>query len=429
MTKFVWLIGILIGIVLVSGCVGQQDLTPLVKGIPQFQEFLKDHPNADVRIVKLSEDYVSKNIASIKAECGEQIEVKAYYKATITENNDMAVAYLDVDTQDLICFYRGGTKVTTTSKQGSDFLSPIVPLELAPSNQKSQTTDTSPKQILEPATYGFEDYPSPFITGGEWTGMIVVGNDAPSSDIIGATDIAATLAQSVAIALGTSGTTSESTATSNGLFMSVDDSIVVNGKTVKLLDVSSTTTSATVDVDGVQQTITGTQSVNGLQIEVKSVSYSNIKAERSATLIIDGASESSVNAVVVQQVSGIPVATLDKDLTDAQKKKNLIIIGGSDVNRLTAEIAGVKYPASSNCDGVLDCAAGAAIMMLYKNPFDNSKTILIINGDTAVSRRYATNVLKDYTTYHSELKGTSVIVSSENGVLKVGTNEVYVIPL
>jgi hypothetical protein len=71
-------------------------------------------------------------------------------------------------------------------------------------------------------------------------------------------------------------------------FMNVDDSVVVNGKTVKLLNVGSATTNppVIVDVDGVQQTITGTQLVNGLRIKVSSAFYSETRAERSATLLI-----------------------------------------------------------------------------------------------------------------------------------------------
>jgi len=51
------------------------------------------------------------------------------------------------------------------------------------------------------------DYPSPFITGGKWVGLIVVGSDAAAGDIIGATDIAATLAQGATVSAGTAGVT------------------------------------------------------------------------------------------------------------------------------------------------------------------------------------------------------------------------------
>ncbi|MBS3064210.1 MAG: hypothetical protein J4472_00145 [DPANN group archaeon] len=46
------------------------------------------------------------------------------------------------------------------------------------------------------------EYPSPFIKNGQWVGLIVVGADAAPSDIIGATDIAVTLAQSATTSAG-----------------------------------------------------------------------------------------------------------------------------------------------------------------------------------------------------------------------------------
>lgn len=263
------------------------------------------------------------------------------------------------------------------------------------------------------------DYPSPFITGGKWVGLIVVGSDAAAGDIIGATDIAATLAQGATVSAGSAGVTvaggksqdvpingtlyskfggslsasdlagfqdtsvtidrasgSQSynvkdeitfgtdsprlttgimdgstskdwgsdiwmvisasgkvtykysfktslaspylvansssdypttinflgknlritSATQTGItadvgtevFLNVDDTTVINGKTVKLINVGSATTNppVIVDIDGVQQTVTGTQLVNGLRVKVKSTFYSDTRAERSATLII-----------------------------------------------------------------------------------------------------------------------------------------------
>jgi len=263
------------------------------------------------------------------------------------------------------------------------------------------------------------DYPAPFITGGKWVGLIVVGSAAAAGDIIGATDIAATLAQNAATGSGAAGVSvsggkaqdvplnttlaskfgSALTATDLGgfqdssitidrssgsqtynikdeldlssdsprlttgiiegstakdwgsdvwmttsasgkityvykfktslalayyvnqssdtypttinflgktlritgatetsitadvgqeAFLNVDDSVVINGKTIKLVNVASGTSPAAVvvDVDGVQQTISGTTLVNGLRIKVKNTFYSDTRTERSSTLLI-----------------------------------------------------------------------------------------------------------------------------------------------
>ncbi|MCX6774646.1 MAG: S-layer protein, partial [DPANN group archaeon] len=49
-----------------------------------------------------------------------------------------------------------------------------------------------------------ENYPSPFVKDNKFVGLIVVGAAAQPADVIGATDIAATLAQSVSVTPGTS---------------------------------------------------------------------------------------------------------------------------------------------------------------------------------------------------------------------------------
>ncbi len=51
------------------------------------------------------------------------------------------------------------------------------------------------------------DYPAPFVANGKWVGLVVVGADAAPADVIGAADIAATLAQAATTAVPGSGTT------------------------------------------------------------------------------------------------------------------------------------------------------------------------------------------------------------------------------
>jgi hypothetical protein len=428
MQKSVLLIGIIfVAMFLVSGCVNSTDLTHVVKSMPQLQEFFKENPNANVQVVQLNEDYVTQNIATIRAQCGDQMEISPYYRVTITQDNNTAITYLNVTTQELICLYKPSANGTGTTPPPSPPPSLTITCTKCDGTSYLYQGTTCPDlncpvpHALEPANYGFEDYPAPFITNGVYSGMIVIGSGAPDSDTIGAVDIAATLAQLV-----NQPPTPPSETNNDCYFMNVDDTVTISGLTVKLIDVRpfGSVLCAVVNVDGTEYAIavSETLTINGLKIEVKSASNSAIKAERSATLGFNGvACEQTGTTGGFGTLANVPVAMLDTDLTSAQKKGNLIIIGGSDVNKLTAEIAGVKYPASSYCDGVLDCGTGVATMMLFKNPFYTSKTILIINGDT-VSKRYATNVLKDYTVYRSGLKGTNVMVFSENGIIKVADN-------
>ncbi|MGC8940686.1 MAG: S-layer protein [Candidatus Nanoarchaeia archaeon] len=50
--------------------------------------------------------------------------------------------------------------------------------------------------VMPVAAATLADYPAPFVKDGQWNAVIVVGKDAAPSDVIGSTNIAATLAQS-----------------------------------------------------------------------------------------------------------------------------------------------------------------------------------------------------------------------------------------
>ena len=73
-------------------------------------------------------------------------------------------------------------------------------------------------------------------------------------------------------------------------FMNVGDTVTVNGKQVKLINVanSASTTGGTVvvSVDGQQKTVSGTLNVNGLRIKVDNTFYADQADQRSATLVI-----------------------------------------------------------------------------------------------------------------------------------------------
>ncbi|MEK6807442.1 MAG: S-layer protein, partial [Nanoarchaeota archaeon] len=57
------------------------------------------------------------------------------------------------------------------------------------------------------AAADLSDYPAPFVKDGKWVGLIVVGAKAAPADIIGATDVAASLAQQATTAASGTGTT------------------------------------------------------------------------------------------------------------------------------------------------------------------------------------------------------------------------------
>jgi len=116
-------------------------------------------------------------------------------------------------------------------------------------------------------------------------------------------------------------------------------------------------------------------------------------------------------------MSGVPVAKLDIEITDA-KAQNLILVGGTAVNKLTAEVLGVTYPTYDIAAGAaLGIAANQATLKLVENAFGGTNVALIVAGWEAADTRNAANVLKDYSAYSATLTGKQVVVTSTAGTI------------
>ena len=63
--------------------------------------------------------------------------------------------------------------------------------------------------ILSATATDLKDYPSPFVKGGKFSGMLVVGDNAAAEDVVGVSDIAVSLqaASSIKAGTGTGSTT------------------------------------------------------------------------------------------------------------------------------------------------------------------------------------------------------------------------------
>jgi len=82
--------------------------------------------------------------------------------------------------------------------------------------------------------------------------------------------------------------------------------------------------------------------------------------------------------------TGGVIAVKDTELTSELKAKNLIVIGGSAINRVAAELLGLSYPtygsdpAWQNATGV--SGEGQAIVKLLDNPYSSGKQALLVAG-------------------------------------------------
>lgn len=121
--------------VVVSGCTSGQDVTPIVKAIPEVQQFLKEHPDAKITVTYWSKEDVAKFEQEISQQCDKPITPAAMYKATINEGDLKSIAWIDAATQTLICSTtegKGGTPVPTPTTTHIPTVTPKITLTPTP---------------------------------------------------------------------------------------------------------------------------------------------------------------------------------------------------------------------------------------------------------------------------------------------------------
>lgn len=132
-----------------------------------------------------------------------------------------------------------------------------------------------------------------------------------------------------------------------------------------------------------------------------------------ATVLVEGPGTSVTQGAGTTVKKAVPIvdniARLDTDsgVEAAKLSKNLILVGGPAVNKLTAEALGVSFP-SYGADSTIP--EGAAIIKLVDNAFTTGKTALVVAGWDAENTRAACSVLQQFSTY-ADLTGTGVKVS------------------
>ncbi|MFH1649553.1 MAG: S-layer protein [Candidatus Woesearchaeota archaeon] len=82
------------------------------------------------------------------------------------------------------------------------------------------------------AASSLSEYPAPFVTNGVFSGKLVVGANAASSDVIGAIDIAASLQESATVDVPTDGTTGGTTLLGDAIEMSKSNDMLEMGEKI-----------------------------------------------------------------------------------------------------------------------------------------------------------------------------------------------------
>ena len=108
--KFVVLLP-LIAILFISGCISGFDPEAIARSSPIINDFLDEHPNAELRITHFTAEQAANILDDIRADCdNEQIQAKEYYRVTINDPSSglSAVAWIDAENQLVDCALRHG---------------------------------------------------------------------------------------------------------------------------------------------------------------------------------------------------------------------------------------------------------------------------------------------------------------------------------
>ena len=113
--------------VLMSGCTSGQDITPVVRAIPEVQEFLKEHPNAKITVTYWSKEESTNLVDEISKQCDKTTAPAAMYKAVISEEDVRSVSWIDAETKTVICSTlegAGGTQSPTLTPAQTSVATP-----------------------------------------------------------------------------------------------------------------------------------------------------------------------------------------------------------------------------------------------------------------------------------------------------------------
>jgi hypothetical protein len=106
------------------------------------------------------------------------------------------------------------------------------------------------------------------------------------------------------------------------------------------------------------------------------------------------------------------IARLDTELTTADKGKNMISVGGSAVNRVSAEAMGLDYPTYGADSGIPE---DKGKIMVVDSPYSDDKYVVVVVGWEADNTRTASSVLQLFDTKLDGITASEVEVSGTVG--------------
>lgn len=99
-------------IILVSGCISGLDAETMARASPIVQDFLDEHPNAEILVTHYTEDQSSQMLEEIREECANPVlEAKEYYRIRFNDPDTglLAIVWIDWDDKSVECAYKEGS--------------------------------------------------------------------------------------------------------------------------------------------------------------------------------------------------------------------------------------------------------------------------------------------------------------------------------
>lgn len=117
---------------------------------------------------------------------------------------------------------------------------------------------------------------------------------------------------------------------------------------------------------------------------------------------------SSGGAVVLNQIS-VGHAKLASEVAGRETSQNIIAVGGSCINSVSATLMGSSTPLCGEASGL---KAGEAVIKLFEN---GDNVAMLVAGWSAADTRRATKVVAEYSDYADDLVGSEVVVTGTSG--------------
>ncbi|MEK6958900.1 MAG: hypothetical protein AABW59_02535 [archaeon] len=122
MNKVLGSISVLLGFALfLFGCTGSGDLSAIAKLDPTVQQFLVDHPNAEIKVTLMNSDQMDAIASTIQTQCDVNLAKTDHYYVRVTDPDTSLELYvwINASTQQTVCAYKKGSSGTDSGDDDS----------------------------------------------------------------------------------------------------------------------------------------------------------------------------------------------------------------------------------------------------------------------------------------------------------------------